>query len=226
MRFHVPAGRFDQAGWLIHGPFAKTRFPIRPAALQEERDSSSGKGKRYRFQPEGEPATFLAPRGAYLLASRARDRITTDLRQADSEKVPPVHGPVMRRLLGQVDRKQTVWLAAVPPQMGPGVARLTADRDAPILRDVLRYCSAVHGGIQCDQDMRLHFILEGEDEVGIGIIQKRLEVQKGFARIWLAGNRQAPRDQRLWYALLARTQLSLRGTTLEISSHVQAADLD
>jgi serine/threonine-protein kinase len=225
LRLCVPAGRPRQAQWLARGRFHPDRFPRDGEVLRAE-DDPKGPGKMLRYAPEVRPALFLAARESSLLVSPARERARAGLEQASGRTEASVADPTLRKLLAKVDRSQTVWLAVNPVELGPP-PRLVRDWSLQSLAEfILRRSSAIHGGVSCGRDLQLHFVLEGHDAAGLRNVVRRLTDQKKRAQTWLFRNTGAPRDQRLWFLVLARTDCDLRGTTLTIRSKVTPGELN
>jgi serine/threonine protein kinase len=220
VRIHVPAHLPAQMQWLVRGPFLR-RFQPDGKVLRAEAGSSPGQEKLFRYQPKGRPALFLAARESYLLASPSPGRVRSSLAEAAAKKHPPISSEVMRRLLGKVDRNQTFWLAATPQRLGDGRGLTSDPGSQSLLRAVLKHSSAIHGGVRCGRDLRVRFVLEG-DEAGLRVIVKKLEALKKLSSAWLFRNVGAPHDQRLWFLMFAYTQLTLGSKTLEVTSQVSA----
>lgn len=151
-----PSGSGAEPLWLARGRFDRSRFRIGPDKLQEKLLD------RYRiWEYSDRPmkrTTLLAVAGDTLVISETRNRIQAALKQVGDPQPIHVRDAALCKLLNQVDRRQTLWLAASMRRLGP-ISGIDNYLLKMVLRPLLARAESVYGGITCDEDLRaeLHF---------------------------------------------------------------------
>jgi hypothetical protein len=138
-----------EPGWplvLLRGRYDLARFQVGPDKLTEE---GGGPGGRYRVYKGPQAGFHLAPVGNTVALCASRPRLERALAHAAGTRPA---GPVAAKvasLLGQVDRRQQVWLAVSFARLG-GVARLSSRMAERFLRPVFTHAATVEGGLRLD----------------------------------------------------------------------------
>lgn len=104
--------------------------------------------------------TLLALLGDMLVVGETRDRVAAALRQARAPHPLTVRDATLRQALAEVDRRQTVWLAASKESLAP----LDEIKELALLRPLWGHMQSIYGGIICGDDVRAEFHFEAATE--------------------------------------------------------------
>lgn len=109
-------------------------------------------------EPGAKQTTLIAPAGDMLIVSDTRSRVQVALKQASDPQSIPVRDATLRQPLANVDRRQSLWLAASTKSLGD-VSEIDNYLLKMLLRPLLAHAESVYGGIECAEDVRaeLHF---------------------------------------------------------------------
>lgn len=136
---------------LARGRFDCAHFQTGPDKLQEKTlDGFRVWEHRDRFAKQ---PTLLAAAGDTLVVSDGPGRIQAALKQASDPQPIPVNDPVLRDLLGKVDRRQCLWLAASLCGLGP-ISGIDNYLLKMVLRPLLAHAESIYGGIACADDIQ------------------------------------------------------------------------
>lgn len=137
---------------LARGRFDCTHFQTGPDKLQEKSlDGFRVWEHRDRFAKQ---PTLLAAVGDTLVVSDGAGRVQAALKLASDPQPIQVRDPVLRDLLGKVDRRQCLWLAASLRSLGP-ISGIDNYLLKMVLRPLLAHAESVSGGITCGEDIQV-----------------------------------------------------------------------
>lgn len=157
--------------WLIRGRFDRSRIQTGPDKLQET------KLDPYRvweyIDRRAKRSTIIAPVGDLFVAGESRGRVRAALKHASNPRPIAVRDGTLREVLPQVDRRQTVWLAASLK----GLGSLSGIEDywlRLLLRPLMAHAESVYGGILCAEDVRAELCFRAATEEDAASLEKSL----------------------------------------------------
>lgn len=148
---------------LASGTLDRSRLQMGPRKLQE---ATLDHFRIWQYgDPDTKQTTYIAPVGDMLVVSEGRSRVQAALKQASDPQPILVRDATLRRLLAEVDRRQSLWLAASIKKLGP-VSEIDNYLLKMVLRPLVAHAESVHGGIACAEDLRaeLHFSAATEED--------------------------------------------------------------
>lgn len=204
--------------WLARGRFQTSRFKTGPGKLQ----AKVADGFRvYEHRQAGQPVTFVAPAGDYLVISQDRAAVVAALERAAGKARAGTPDPAFQKLLEKVDRQQTLWLAVAFDKVGP-VGRLQDLTLDMVLRPVFNHAKAVSGGIHCGKDLTadFHFPCGRASDAGElqGALNSSCEVARGASLVSFGRGT----DFQPIIALFAAAQVTRDGSNVRFHSSVPA----
>lgn len=140
--------------WLARGRLDRSRIQTGPNKLHEA-TLDHFRVWEYVDRP-AKQTTLLTPVGDMLIVSETRSRLLAALQQASDPWPVAVRDATLRQLLGQVDRQQSLWLAASIKSLG-AIAGIDNYLLKLVLRPLLAHAESVYGGISCGEDVRAEF---------------------------------------------------------------------
>lgn len=213
-----PGGSGRAPLWLARGRFDSSRFQTGPGKLQ----AKVADGYRvYEHRQAGQPVTYLAPAGDFLVISQDRAAVQTALNHAAGKAEAGAPDPALQKLLEKVNRKKSMWLAVAFDKVGRvgELQNLTLDK---VLRPVFEHAQAVYGGINCGKDLTADFHMPCRDGAGAqnveGALNSSIDVAKGAALLSFGSGT----DLQPVIALIASGQVSREGTTVRLQCNVPA----
>lgn len=153
---------------LFRGQVDPGRFQLGPGAL--ERADEAGGVYRYRGR---EGTAYLAAAGEFLVASADESRVEDALAHAAAPAPARPRHEGVRRLLAEVDQRQTLWLAVSFDALGP-LPRLSPDVLNGLLRPVITKAESVRGGVTVRDDLEAEFRFRARDAGGAEAIEAHL----------------------------------------------------
>jgi hypothetical protein len=164
--------------WLARGRFDRARFQVGPGKLRTKTEDHF---RVYEYAGRPGPATTLAPVGDILAFSETPARVTGALVHASHPGPSLVQDPILRELLSTVDRRQSLWLVASLPKLGP-VARLDNFALELVLHPIMTHAESVHGGVRCGDDLRAEFHFRAVSEESAGKLAELIQSACGVAQ--------------------------------------------
>lgn len=141
----------------------RSRLQVGPDQLQE---STLDHFRIWEYsEPGAKQTTLIAPAGDMLIVSDTRSRVQAALKQASDPQSIHVRDAMLRQPLANVDRRQSLWLAASTKSLG-NVSEIDNYLLKMLLRPLLAHAESVYGGMECAEDVRaeLHFTAATDKE--------------------------------------------------------------
>lgn len=217
VRTFLPARRDDEATVVMRGRFDPAKFLRGSQGLQEDQ---TARGELFRHRQSG---TQLMAQAGYAVLSKKLLRIESALEQTNAiDPPPPPRDADLRRMLAEVDRKQSAWLALVPPQMDGTVVLSKEAGVQETFRFIVDRARTIQGGLSCGENLTLRLVIEARSEKEVGELQKHLADSRFKGRLQSV-KAASSQKQRLWARLLAHLDWTRQGERLEVASVVKGA---
>src|SRR5262249_12767881 len=131
-------------------------------------------------------------------------------------------------VMARVEKKQQLWLAALPPLLGT-VPPLTTDaKTNQSLKEVLRGSTAISGGLLAGEKLEASFQVDGHDDEAAEEISEALTAWQGSAKARLGAGEAGKLTpaERLWLHLAADARIEQQGATVHVTGQVTLANLE
>jgi len=217
----APAGGGDPL-WLARGRFDRSRFQIGQDKLQE------AKLDHFRIwehiDRRAKRTTIVAPVGDVFVVSESGGGVQAALKQASNPHPLAVHNAMLRNLLPNVDRRQTVWVAASLKRLG-SISEIEDYWLRLLLRPLVSHAERVYGGIVCADDVRADLLFRAATEAAAERLEMSLQNIRDLAG---EGASLLVRQKELLHLLqlLGSGEIHRDGTTILLRCQVAADQLE
>jgi hypothetical protein len=213
--------RGEQPLWLARGRFDPSRFQIGPGKLRKK-NLDHARTWEYADR-QTKRVTAIVPVGDALVVSETPARLIAALKQASNPLPVTVRDVRLRELLGKVDRRQGLWLAASLRKAGTAT-RIHNFLLESILNPFFTHAESVHGGLTCAEDVRAEFHFRTTTEESASKLEAEINsitvLAQGAPVLWSDEKELLP-----LFRLLAAGQTSREGTAVSLRCRLAGNEL-